>query len=159
MHRHYDGRVHASEAGDAHVQIGGCDRNKAGQFLAAARERVEVAADAEEAAFGVDQHGPDFRPDRAFGRKIVEFLGEPAIERIAALRLIERDVGDTFPDLEGECCQLHRTRPSRALIGCGVNAPSSSRRSISAARSGREFSKWAMRKSSTPATSAGASKR
>ena len=111
MHSHHDGRIHASEAGDAHVQIGGCDGDEAGQLLAAARERIEVAANAEEAAFGVDQHGPDFRPDRAFGREIVEFLGEPAIERIAALRLIERDVRDAFPDLEGECRQLHRTRP------------------------------------------------
>ena len=84
------------------MKIGCRARNEPGQFVTIAGQGVQVPADAEVAAFGVDENAADRGIDGAFGRQFVEFASKLAIERIAALGLIERDMRDAAFDLESE---------------------------------------------------------
>src|SRR5208282_1761600 len=98
--------------------------------LAASAERIEIATNAEKAPRRVDQNRPDFRAHRALRGEPVEFLRKTAVERIAAVRLVHRDVGDAILDLERECSQLHRTGPCVSQLIGGVNSRSGERRSL-----------------------------
>ena len=97
------------------MQIGGRGGNESGERFAIPRQGVEIAADAEETALGVDQHGAHRRIGGAFRRQFVELGGETAIERIAALALIERDMRDRFFDLERKRRQFHHHVPGEEL--------------------------------------------
>jgi len=70
------------------MQIRGHPGNKPGEMLPAPSQGVQISTDTEKAAPRVDQDRPDVRADCAFGGEMIEFFGEPIVERIAAISLI-----------------------------------------------------------------------
>jgi hypothetical protein len=80
-------------------------------MLSAATEGVQISPDTEKAAPCVDQDRSDVRTDSTFGGEMIEFLGEPIVERIAAVSLIHREMRNAVENLEGESRQLHRRNP------------------------------------------------
>jgi hypothetical protein len=107
MHCRHNRGVKAGEPRDAHMEVGRCAGDEAREILTASGQRVEVPTDAEEPTLRVEEHCTHIVAHRTLGCEAIEVRGEGLVERIAAVRLVHRDMCDAVHDLEGECCQFH----------------------------------------------------